>query len=283
MNIHHIHLVSDSTGETIETLARACLAQFHDIEAHEHVWTLVRTSTQVSKVLNAIKETPGVVIFTMVDPALRRQLERGCQTIGVPTIPVMDPIMTALRDYFHTEAVLKPGLQHEMDQNYFDRIEAMHFALAHDDGQSTHEIHKADVILLGVSRTSKTPTSMYLANKGFKTANIPIVPACPLPVDLEDPKFKNCLVIGLTKDPKRLIQVRKNRLSLLNENSHTDYIDFETVTEEVQFARRLCTKNKWPLIDVTRKSIEETATAILNLKMKRDQEKVLLNQRNKEE
>lgn len=278
MNNYHIHLVSDSTGETIETLGRACLAQFHNVKVCEHVWTLVRTTTQVGKVLNTIKDTPGLVVFTMVDPALRSQLERGCQSLGVPTIAVMDPIMEAFRDYFHEEALLKPGLQHEMDQNYFDRIEAMHFALAHDDGQSTYEIDKADVILLGVSRTSKTPTSMYLANKGIKTANIPIVPACPLPINLEEDRFKGCLIVGLTKDPKRLIQVRKNRLSLLNETAHTDYVDFETVTEEVQFARRLCTKNRWPLIDVTRKSIEETATAILNLKMKRDQEKIIQNQ-----
>lgn len=271
MNSYHIHLVSDSTGETIETLARACVAQFNDITVTENVWTLVRTAGQVSKILNAIKQRPGVVIFTMVDKGLRTQLEKGCESLGVPCIAVLDPIMASLKDYFHAEAMFKPGLQHEMDEEYFERIEAMHFALAHDDGQSTQEIHTADVILLGVSRTSKTPTCVYLANKGVRAANVPLVPQCPLPFDLSDPKFSKCLIVGLTKDPRRLVQVRKNRLSMLNETAHTDYIDLDTVVDEVKFARRLCNKNSWPMIDVTRKSIEETATAILNLKMKRDQ------------
>ncbi|WP_135081288.1 pyruvate, water dikinase regulatory protein [Terasakiella sp. SH-1] len=271
MNNYHIHLVSDSTGETIETLTRACIAQFEGISVTENVWTLVRTSGQVSKILNAIKQRPGVVIFTMVDRGLRTQLEKGCESLGVPCIAVLDPIMSAFKDHFCAEASFKPGRQHEMDQNYFNRIEAMHFALAHDDGQSTHEIHKADIILLGVSRTSKTPTSVYLANKGLKVANIPIVPQCPLPTNLTDPKFSGCLIVGLTKDPRRLVQVRKNRLSMLNETAITDYVDLETVVEEVQFARKLCNRNFWPMIDVTRKSIEETATAVLNLKMKRDQ------------
>ncbi|GGF59156.1 MULTISPECIES: pyruvate, water dikinase regulatory protein [Terasakiella] len=271
MNNYHIHLVSDSTGETIETLARACIAQFEGITVCENVWTLVRTSGQVAKILNGVKNHPGVVIFTMVDRNLRAQLEKGCESLGVPCIAVLDPIMEALKDTFSAEASFKPGLQHEMDQNYFKRIEAMHFALAHDDGQSSHEIHNADIILLGVSRTSKTPTCVYLANKGLKTANIPIVPQCPLPTDLSDPKFAGCLIVGLTKDPRRLIQVRKNRLNLLNETAHTDYVDLDTVVDEVQFARKLCNKHSWPMIDVTRKSIEETATAILNLKMKRDQ------------
>ncbi|NVK18703.1 MAG: kinase/pyrophosphorylase [Methylocystaceae bacterium] len=271
MNSYHIHLVSDSTGETIEILARACVAQFNNITVTEHVWTLVRTPGQVSKILNAVKSRPGVVIFTMVDKGLRTQLEKGCESLNVPCIAVLDPIMASLKDHFHAEAAFKPGLQHEMDEQYFDRIEAMHFALAHDDGQSSHEIHKADVILLGVSRTSKTPTCVYLANKGIRAANVPLVPQCPLPFDLQDPKFSRCLIVGLTKDPRRLVQVRKNRLSLLNETAKTSYVDLEHVVDEVKFARKLCNKNSWPMLDVTRKSIEETATAILNLKMKRDQ------------
>jgi len=271
MNSFHIHLVSDSTGETIETLARACIAQFQGITVCENVWTLVRTPGQVIKILKGVKAHPGVVVFTMVDQKLRSQLEEGCKSLGVPCIAVLDPIFEALRNHFHTKASFKPGLQHEMDQNYFKRIEAMHFALAHDDGHYSHEMHTADIILLGVSRSSKTPTCVYLANKGFKTANIPIVPQCPLPTDLTDPKFNNCLIVGLTNDPRRLVQVRKNRLNMLNETTETDYVDLEVVVEEIAFARKLCTKNGWPMIDVSRKSIEETATAILNLKMKRDQ------------
>lgn len=271
MNNYHIHLVSDSTGETIETLARACIAQFEHITVCENVWTLVRTPGQVTKILKAITAHPGVVIFTMVNKKLRAQLEQGCESIGVPCIAVLDPIMASLKEHFHAEAVLKPGIQHEMDSKYFDRIEAMHFTLAHDDGQQTNEIHKADIILLGVSRTSKTPTSVYLANKGLKVANIPIVPQCRLPAELNDPKFSSCLIVGLTKDPRRLVQIRRNRLNMLNETKETDYVDLETVIDEVQFARKLCNRNHWPMIDVTRKSIEETATAVLNLKMKRDQ------------
>lgn len=271
MNNFHIHLVSDSTGETIETLAKACIAQFADISVCEHVWTLVRTPGQVTKILNGIKSHPGVVIFTMVDQGLRSQLEEGCKSLGVPCIPVLDPIFDAFKKHFHAQASFKPGLQHEMDQGYFDRIEAMHFALAHDDGQSSREIHKADIILLGVSRSSKTPTCIYLANKGLKAANIPIVPECPLPTNLSDLKFSKCLIVGLTNDPRRLVQVRKNRLKVLNETGQTNYINLENVVKEIAFARKLCTKNGWPMIDVSRKSIEETATAILNLKMKRDQ------------
>lgn len=271
MNNFHIHLVSDSTGETIETLARACIAQFQGVSVCENVWTLVRTPGQVTKILKGVKAHPGVVIFTMVDQKLRSRLEEGCKALGVPCIAVLDPIFEALRNHFHAKASFKPGLQHEMDQNYFKRIEAMHFALTHDDGHYSHEMHKADIILLGVSRSSKTPTCVYLANKGFKTANIPIVPQCPLPTDLTDPKFNNCLIVGLTNDPRRLVQVRKNRLNMINETTETDYVDLEVVVEEIAFARKLCTKNGWPMIDVSRKSIEETATAILNLKMKRDQ------------
>jgi [pyruvate, water dikinase]-phosphate phosphotransferase / [pyruvate, water dikinase] kinase len=271
MNNFHIHLVSDSTGETIETLARACISQFQGITVCENVWTLVRTTGQVTKILNGVKKHPGVVIFTMVDQGLRRSLEEGCQILGVPCIAVLDPIFEAFRTHFQAKATFKPGLQHEMDQHYFDRIEAMHFALAHDDGHSSHEMCKADIILLGVSRSSKTPTCVYLANKGLKAANIPIVPQCPLPVDLTDPKYAKCLIVGLTNDPKRLVQVRKNRLSMLNETTKTDYVDLDTVVKEIAFARKLCTKNGWPMIDVSRKSIEETATAIINLKMKRDQ------------
>lgn len=270
MNNHHIHLVSDSTGETIEMLARACVAQFDGITVCENVWTMVRTPTQVSKILNGVKKHPGVVIFSMVDRALRKQLEEGCKTLGVSSISVLDPLMALLKEQFHADARLKPGLQHEMDEDYFHRIEAMHFALAHDDGQAAHELEQADVILLGVSRTSKTPTCVYLANKGIKAGNIPIVPQCPLPTDLSDERYNRTLIVGLTKDPRRLVQVRKNRLSMLNETKETDYVDLDTVAEEVHFARRLCAKNCWPVIDVTRKSIEETATAIINLKMKRD-------------
>lgn len=271
MNNYHIHLVSDSTGETIETLARAVIAQFSGISVTENVWTLVRTQGQVSKVLRAVKARPGVVIFTMVNPTLRSQLEEGCRSLNVDAISVLDPIFSALKKQFNTEASLKPGLQHKMDDEYFDRIEAMHFSLAHDDGQYSKDLNKAHVIILGVSRTSKTPTSMYLANKGFRVANIPVVPNCPLPCDLSDPKFSKCLIVGLTKDPRRLVQIRRNRLHMLNETHETDYINLEQVVEEVNYARKLCNQNCWPIIDVSRKSIEETATSIVNMKMKRDQ------------
>ena len=261
-NIVNLHLVSDATGETNHQVARACLVQFGDIRTNEHVWTLVRTPAHIEKILASASENPGPVLFTLVDPELRRILQDGCQRINVPCVSILDAVVDTLSAYLGTAiARPRPGGQHELDAAYFDRIEAMNFTIAHDDGQMAQTLHEADIVLLGVSRTSKTPTSLYLANRGYKTANIPIVPSVDLPAELF--QLTDPFVIGLTNDPNRLIQIRQNRILMLNQRDNTDYVDLEQVRQEVQNARRLFAKQGWPVIDVTRRSIEETAAAVL--------------------
>lgn len=262
----HLHLVSDATGETIHSVARACISQFEGVEPHEHHWTLVRTTGHVDKVLASVSESPGVVMFTIVNDPLRRALEEGCRRLGVPCIPVLDPVIGTLASYLGIESRGEAGRQHVLNSEYFERIDAMTFALNHDDGQGLRNLHNADVILVGVSRTSKTPTSMYLANRGLKVANVPLVPGVDPPPELfAAAKTEGPLVIGLTKTPERLIQLRRNRLRLLAQEDDTDYVDPEIVREEVAAARRLFASNGWPVIDVTRRSIEETAASILQL------------------
>lgn len=262
----HLHLVSDATGETIHSVARACLSQFEGVDPHEHHWTLVRTTGHVEKVLASVTTNPGVVMFTIVNDTLRRALVDGCRKLAVPCIPVLDPVIGALASYFGIESRGEAGRQHVLDSEYFERIDAMTFALNHDDGQGLWNIHNADIILVGVSRSSKTPTSMYLANRGLNVANVPLVPGVKPPQELFDAaKTGRPLVVGLTKTPERLIQLRRNRLRQLAEDHDTNYVDPETVREEVAAARRLCSENKWPVVDVTRRSIEETAAAILQI------------------
>jgi regulator of PEP synthase PpsR (kinase-PPPase family) len=261
-SIMDVHLVSDATGETNHQLVRACLAQFENLHAQEHVWTLVRTAAHIEKILASVADNPGPVLFTLLDPVMRKQLEEGCWNLQVPCLSILDPVTETLSSYLGvTVARTRPGGQHELDKAYFDRIEAMNYTISHDDGQMVESLHEADIILVGVSRTSKTPTSLYLANRGYKTANIPMVPKIDLPVELFT--AKDAFIVGLTNDPNRLIQIRQNRILMLNQTEQTDYIDIEYVKQEVQAARRLFRKHAWPEIDVTRRSIEETAAAVL--------------------
>jgi regulator of PEP synthase PpsR (kinase-PPPase family) len=263
MTAYHMHLVSDATGETVNSVARACLVQFAGVEPIEHNWTLIRTKGQMVKVLRGIEQSPGAVLFTIVNDELRNVLVEGCRKLGVPCIPVLDPVIHALAAYLKVEISGRPGLQHALDAEYFHRIDAMNYALTHDDGQAGAELNQADIVLVGVSRTSKTPTCIYLANRGIKAANVPVVPGCPLPDELLD--LTRPLVVGLTKDPARLVQLRRNRLRMISENGQdSDYTDLESVRHEVAQARRLCSKHGWPVIDVTRRSIEETAATIMN-------------------
>ncbi|MDP4796751.1 MAG: kinase/pyrophosphorylase [Rhodospirillales bacterium] len=270
MQDFHLHLVSDSTGETVTLLARACLVQFDDIQVREHLWPLVRTVDQVLEVMERIREQPGFVMCTLVDEKNRQALEEGCRLHQIPCIPVLDPVVAALGAYLNAKSHPRPGRQHAMDAEYFARIEAMQFALSHDDGQMTHDLANADVVLLGVSRTSKTPTCIYLANRGIKAANIPFVPGCPLPDELFDEDAP--VVVGLTNDPKRLIEIRRQRLRFLDQDPDTDYVDEQAVKEEVASARRLFSQNEWPVINVSRRSIEETAATILQLLARRSGE-----------
>jgi regulator of PEP synthase PpsR (kinase-PPPase family) len=269
MKEFHLHLVSDATGETINGVARACVIQFDEVRAVEHVWNLVRTERQLDMVLEGIRTHPGMVMFTLVDEGLRRRLQDGCRERQVPCIAVLDPVINALAAFLGVESQRQPGRQHALDAEYFGRMDAMDFALAHDDGQATWNLHEADVVLVGVSRTSKTPTCIYLANRGIKAANIPLVPGCPVPDELE--KLFRPLVVGLTKDPDRLVQIRRNRLKLLNQGDESTYVDPEVVRQEVMEARRLFNRNGWAVIDVSRRSIEETAAEIMMLLARRQE------------
>jgi regulator of PEP synthase PpsR (kinase-PPPase family) len=260
--LFHIHLVSDSTGETLNAVAKAALAQF-EARVNEHVYALVRTQRQLDRVLREIEDMPGLVLYTMVNIDLRDALVAGCQARRVPAIAVLEPILTALAGFLGRERTGRPGRQHALDAEYFQRIDALNFAMAHDDGQVIDHLEAADVVLVGVSRTSKTPTSIYLANRGVKTANIPLVPGRPLPPGLLT--LNNPLVVGLIVSPDRLTQIRRNRLMALNEDKETDYADPDLIREEIKDARRLFEQQNWPIIDVSRRSIEETAAAILNL------------------
>lgn len=263
MKRFHIHLVSDATGETINVVARACLVQFEGVDLTQHVWSMMRTRAHLEKTLAGIKAHPGVVLFTLVDKELRHALQDGCEDLGVPCIPVLDPVIAALGDYLSVESRNVPGGQHMMDAEYFARIDAMKFVLNTDDGQATEQLDKADIIIVGVSRTSKTPTCIYLANRGIKAANVPLVPGRPLPPNLGE--LTGPMVVGLTVDPNILIQVRRNRLKMMHEKQDTDYTDPELVMAEVTAARRLYQQHGWPILDVTRRSIEETAAAIIQL------------------
>jgi [pyruvate, water dikinase]-phosphate phosphotransferase / [pyruvate, water dikinase] kinase len=263
----HLHLVSDSTGETVHSVARACLVQFDEVHAVEHVWSMVRTRNQIERVVAGIEANPGVVLFTLVSDQLRQLLQQECRRLQVPAIPVLDPVIAALAAHLHRESRGVPGKQHLLDNEYFARIDAMTFALNHDDGQSPWGLDDADVLLVGVSRTSKTPTCLYLANRGIKAANVPFVPGVPLPPELVG--AKRPLIVGLTNDPERLIQLRRNRLSMLQHEEATEYTDLDAVRAEVREARRAFGAHHWPVIDVTRRSIEETAAAIMKLLARR--------------
>lgn len=244
-------------------VARACLAQFDGVIAREHLWSMIRSVDQVREVLSAVREYPGMVVYTMVNEDTRQALEEGCRRLMVPHIPVLEPVTAAMGAYLKAEVRARPGRQHALDEEYFDRIEAMHFALSHDDGQSTWSLNEADVILVDVSRTSKTPTSIYLANRGIKTANVPFVPGVSLPPELFE--TDQPMIVGLTKDPRRLVEIRRQRLKLLDQDENTDYVDLDMVSDEINQARRLFSKNAWPVINVTRRSIEETAAQVLQL------------------
>ena len=259
----HLHLVSDSTGETLITVARASVAQYEGIAAIEHVYPLVRSPTQLERVLSEIEAAPGIVLYTIVDRDLASRLEEVCRNTGSPHLSVLEPVHNLLSSYLGAHSTARPGAQHMLNAEYFKRIDAMNFTLLHDDGHLPHDLDEADVILVGVSRTSKTPTAIYLAHRGLKTANIPLVPGVPPPAILET--ARKALIVGLVATPERIVQIRQNRLLSLKAGDDTDYVDRDAVAEEIAASRRLFARHNWPIIDVTRRSIEETAAAILEL------------------
>ena len=260
----HLHLVSDSTGETLITVARAAAAQYTKVIPVEHVHPLVRTPKQLDRVLVEIEEMPGIVLYTLLQGNLVDRLEQKCRDLGLPCLSVLGPVLHLFQSYLGAESTHKVGAQHTLNAEYFRRIDALNYTMMHDDGQQTDDLEEADVLLIGVSRTSKTPTSIYLANRGVKTANVPLVTGVPLPPDLE--RLQRPLVVGLYATPERIVQIRKNRLLGLKAYRDDDkYIDPQSVAEEVAVSRRLCAKHNWPSIDVSRRSIEETAAAVLAL------------------
>lgn len=261
--VFHVHLVSDATGETINNIARACLVQFENVKVREHHWSLTRTKRQLDMVMEGVRQWPGLVLFTFVDEDLRAALQQACDAENVTSLSVLDPVLKAMANYFGVAFSHSPGRQHALDADYFARIDAMDYALAKDDGHGIEHLAGADVIILGVSRTSKTPTCIYLANRGIKAANIPLIPGRPMPVEVA--KLEKPLIVGLIKDSDSLIEIRRSRMQLLQSDNNTSYVDPERVREEVLEARRFFTRINCPVIDVSRKSIEETAAEIMML------------------
>jgi hypothetical protein len=259
----HLHLVSDATGETLNAVAKAASAQFENIEMEEHFYALVRSERQLERVIGHIREQPGLVFFTLVNPQLRRILETQCAQLGVPCQSILDGPIAMMRQFLGAAETHRPGGQHEVDQRYLHRIEALNFAIAHDDGQALSMIEKAEVVLVGASRTSKTPTCVYLAIRGVCAANVPVVPGIPIPEGLLN--ARGPLIVGLWASPDRLVQVRRNRLNTLGEVRNTNYVDLDSVRAEVAATRQLFEQRGWPALDVSRRSVEETAASVLNL------------------
>jgi regulator of PEP synthase PpsR (kinase-PPPase family) len=260
----HLHLISDATGETLITVARAAAAQYAKVMPVEHVHPLVRTQKQLDRVLAELDEAPGIVLYTLLEDGLVKKLEDKCRELGLPCLSILGPVLHLFQSYLGAETTHKVGAQHTLNAEYFRRIDALNYTMMHDDGQLHDDLEEADVVLVGVSRTSKTPTSIYLANRGVKTANVPLVPGATLPAIVE--QLQRPLVVGLFATPERIVQIRQNRLlGLKVERDDDQYIDRQAVAEEVAASRRLCAKHNWPLIDVTRRSIEETAAAVLAL------------------
>ncbi|MFZ8864746.1 MAG: pyruvate, water dikinase regulatory protein [Rickettsiales bacterium] len=259
----NIHLISDSTGETLGAISRAVISQFRGVESNEFMWSLVRTKKKMKEVIEKIKEQRGIVLYTILSQELLDLLLEECKKHQIATIPALDEIIEKFSKYIGQEIINKPGRQHILDQDYFKKIEAINYTISHDDGQKIEGIEEADVIIIGPSRTSKSPTCIYLSHRGLKAANIPYISGVLLPEKIT--QIKNSLIIGLTINSEALIQIRKNRIKILGQNisSGNEYIDYESVDKEVKEARKYYLQHNWPIIDVSKKSIEETAAAII--------------------
>ncbi|MBO6758107.1 MAG: kinase/pyrophosphorylase [Roseibium sp.] len=260
----HLHLVSDSTGETLMTVSRAATVQYENVQAIEHVYPLVRTQKQLDRVISEIEAAPGIVLYTLVDVEIAGRLEHKCRELGVPFVNILDPVFGVFQSYLNVTQTHRVGGQHELDAEYFKRMEALNYTMMHDDGQVWDDLESADIVLIGISRTSKTPTCIYLANRGIKAANVPLVPGIPLPphvLNLEKP-----LIVGLMASAERIQQIRRNRVLSMNSDGYNDtYVDRSEIAREITMTRRMCSENGWPIIDVTRRSVEETAAEILTL------------------
>ena len=269
----HIHLVSDSTGETVHQVARAALSQFPDVQIFEHIWTLVRTPAHVETIASALNRNPGILLYSVVDPEIRRSIEELCSKSSIPSLSVLDPLMDMLSSVLGYRQNTRPGGQHKLDKAYFDRMAAVEFAVNHDDGLNMDRLKDAQILLVGVSRTSKTPTSMYLANRGYRVANYALVPNVDFPLHLLE-NTPDLFVVGLTTDAKRLSMVRRNRLQHMSDSQNDTYADLDNINDELKSARRLFSGQNWPVLDVSRRSVEETAAAVLHLYMNKREEEL---------
>ena len=264
-NSYQIYLISDATGETLDRIFIAIKAQFKNIDYKIHTYSFTRTENQILKILDqAEKESNSIILYTIVDNNLAKFLANACDEKKIPCFGVLGSLILSFSKLFNQKASHEPSGQHVLNEEYYSRIEAIQFTMNHDDGNLVKEVDKSDIILLGVSRTSKTPTSIYLANKGFKVSNIPLVNENSIPDSLKDKKNKFCIV-GLTADADRLVEIRKNRLNSLRDNSSTNYINLEKISKEVELAKMTFQKYKWPIIDVSRKSVEETAASVIKI------------------
>ena len=261
----HLHMISDSTGETLITTGRAVASQYSNWRAIEHITPMVRTSQELENALEKVDGTPGIVLYTMVDPSLEQDLKNRCNNLGVPALNILAPVTKVFDKFLGDTVSGRMGAQHTLDEDYFGRLDAIQFAMAHDDGNIPDNVEDSDVILIGISRTSKTPTSIYLAQRGYKTFNIPLVPGNELPQEVIESKHP--LVVALIASADRIQQVRENRLLAFDrELSGDTYVDRASIQEELAWTRRLCKQNNWPMIDVSKRSVEETAAAILALR-----------------
>jgi regulator of PEP synthase PpsR (kinase-PPPase family) len=256
----HLHMISDATGETLVTIAKAVRVQYAQVQAIEHLHPLVRSRRELERVVKDVEAAPGIVLYTLFNRELADELEKSCKRLNIPCVPALKPILQVFESYLGTPAV---GGQHVLDADYFRRIEALNFTMLHDDGHLPPNLNDADIVLVGISRTSKTPTAIYLANRGFKTANVPLVPGVDFPPQIEGPT--SAFMVGLVASPERIAQVRQNRVIEHAHNHLDEYVDREAIAAEIAQTRALCARHGWPIIDVTRRSIEETAAAIIRL------------------
>ncbi len=259
----NLHLVSDSTGETLSSVARAVLSQFEGVDSNDFIWPLVRTKPQMDRVLESIKQAPGIVLYTILHDELVEDLKKQCFALKIPCIPVLSHIIAEFSNYLGMTISHTVGRQHLLDSEYFSRVEAISYSITHDDGQSSWDLFEADIVIIGVSRTSKSPTSVYLSCRGYKTANIPFVSIDTIPQTVYD--LAKPLIVGLTINPEKLLQIRQTRLTSLGQDSPTGYVDIESIQNEVAESRKLFAKLNCPVIDVTKRSVEETAAKIIQL------------------
>jgi hypothetical protein len=259
----HLHMISDATGETLVTIAKAVRVQYAQVQAIEHLHPLVRSRRELERVVKDVEAAPGIVLYTLFNRELADELENSCKRLNIPCVPALKPILQVFESYLGTPATPTVGGQHVLDADYFRRIEALNFTMLHDDGHLPPNLNDADIVLVGISRTSKTPTAIYLANRGFKTANVPLVPGVDFPPQIEGPT--SAFMVGLVASPERIAQVRQNRVIEHAHNHLDEYVDREAIAAEIAQTRALCARHGWPIIDVTRRSIEETAAAIIRL------------------